>query len=132
MSDLGPSGHARAACEHIHGLNRAAMRVEHQLPAESAEQLAELAAVAAALPQACSQLSAMLEQAADRQTLRMDTASAETDPTMAVDLARLHLDEARLLAVDLHKRLDAAHQATAHIFSQGDDDVQETTSGDEP
>ncbi len=57
----------------------------------------------------------------------------ESDPAMAISVARLHLEEARGgLAVDLHKHLDAARNATAHIISQGVDDGQESMPWDQP
>ena len=130
--ELEATGHARAAREHIHGLNRATMWERDQIPAETADQLSDLAALTAALPQAFSQLSTVLEQARDHQVLSMDAASAESDPAMAIDVARLHLEEARGYAVDLHKLLDAAHQATAHIISDGVDDGQESMPWDQP
>jgi hypothetical protein len=95
------------------------MGEREQRPSETAEQLGELAALAAALPQAFSQLSTLLEQALDTQVLSMAAASTETDPAMAIGVARLHLNEARRHAVDLHKLLDAAHQATVHVLSDG-------------
>lgn len=56
----------------------------------------------------------------------MDAMTAESDPAMAIGVARLHLEEARGLAVDLHKHLNAARNATAHVISQGADDGQES------
>ena len=117
--DLRGIGHAKAACEHIQGLNRATMGERDQLPSETAEQLGELAALAAALPQAFSQLSTLLEQALETQVLSMAAASTETDPAMAIGVACLYLEEARGYAVDLHKLLDAANQATLHVLSDG-------------
>jgi len=131
-NDLAATGHAKAAREHIYGLNRATMGERDQTPSETANQLADLAALAAALPQACSQLATLLEQARDHQVLRMDAASAESDPAMAIDVARLHLEEARRYAVDLHKLLDAAHQATAHIVSDGVYDGHDSMPWDQP
>ncbi len=52
----------------------------------------------------------------------MDAMTDESDPAMAIGVARLHLKEARGLAVDLHKHLNAARNATAHIISQRVDD----------
>ena len=37
------------------------------------------------------------------------------DPAIAIDTARLHLDAVREPAIDLYRRLDAAHNETAHI-----------------
>lgn len=111
--------HTRAACEHLHGFNRTTLWGPDQVPAETASQLADLAALTAALPQALSQLAGLLEQAKQTQQLSMDQLSSETDPSMAIDVARLHLDEARHVAVDLHKLIDSAHQASAHVVSEG-------------
>ena len=129
--ELKATGHAKAACEHIYGLNRATIWERDQTPAEVADQLADLAALTAALPQAFSQLSTLLEQARDHQVLSMDAARAESDPAMAIDVARLHLEEARRYAVDLHKLLDAAHQATAPIVSGGVDDGHDSMPRDQ-
>ena len=95
-----------------------------QIPAETSDELAEFADLAAALPQAFSQLSSTLEQALADQVLSMDSMTDESDPAMAIGVARLLLEEARGLAVDLHKHLNAARNATAHIISQGVDDGQ--------
>lgn len=55
-----------------------------------------------------------------------------SDPAMATGVARLHLEETRGLAVDLHKHLDAARNATARIISQGVDYGQESMPWDKP
>lgn len=94
--------------------------------------VAEFADLAAALPQAFSQLSSTLEQALADQVLSMDAMTDESDPAMAIGVARLHLEEARGLAVDLHKHLHAARNAAAHIISQGVDDGQESMPWDQP
>lgn len=122
--------HAEAVCDHIHGLNRATLRASGQTPPQTADQVAQLAAAAAALPQAFAQLSALLEEAMASQVLSMDAESLDADPAMAVGVARLHLDEARSYAVELYKRLDAAHQATAHIVSAGVCDNDDPTPRD--
>jgi len=128
---LEATGHAAAAREHVYGFNRATMWSRDQTPDETSDQLAEFADLAAALPQAFSQLSSTLEQALALQILSMDTMTDESDPAMAIGVARLHLEEARSLAVDLHKRLDSARNATAHIISQGVDDGQESMPWDQ-
>lgn len=125
-------GYAAAAREHVYGFNRATMWARDQMPSEASDQLAEFADLAAALPQAFSQLSVVLEQALADQVLSMDNMTDESDPAMAVGVARLHLEEARGLAVDLHKHLNAARNATAHIISQGIDDGQESMPWDQP
>lgn len=129
--DLQAGGHATAAREHVYGFNRTTMWARDQLPAETCDQLAELADLAAALPQAFSQLSGVLQQALSDQVLSMDNLTDESDPSMAIGVARLHLEEARGLAVDLHKHLDAARNATAHVISQGIDDGQESMPWDQ-
>lgn len=128
--DHSATGHARAACEQVHHFNRLTLWEGDQTPADSADQLAEFAALSAALPQSFSQISTHLEQAMATQVLAMDAMTAETDPAMALETARLLLEEARTLAVDLHKMLDGAHQATAHVMSEGIDDRQETLPGE--
>ena len=129
---LETSGHATAAREHVYGFNRATMWARDQTPAETSDELAEVADLAAALPQAFSQLSRTLEQALAGQVLSMDSMTDESDPAIAIGVARLHLEEARGLAVDLHKHLNAARNATAHIISQGVEDGQESMPWDQP
>ena len=126
------SGHATAAREHVYGFNRATMWERDQIPAETSDELAEFADLAAALPQAFSQLSSTLERALADQVLSMDAMTDESDPAMSIGVARLHLEEARGLAVDLHKHLNAARNATSHIISQGVDDGQESMPWDQP
>ena len=129
---LEATAHANAAREHVFGFNRITMWERDRIPAETSDQLAEFADIAAALPQACSQLSSTLEQALSSQELSMDSMTDESDPSMAIGVARLHLEEARGLAVDLHKHLNAARNATAHIISHGVDDGQESMPWDQP
>ena len=130
--ELEATGHAKAAREHVYGFNRTTMWERDQIPAETSDQLAEFADIAAAFPQAFSQLSSTLEQALANQVLSMDSMTDESDPSMAIGVARLHLEEVRSLAVDLHKHLNAARNATAHIISQGVDDGQESMTLDQP
>src|SRR3546814_8014572 len=62
---LEAGGHATAAREHVYGFNRATMWERDQIPAETSDELAEFADLAAALPQAFSQLSSTLERSAE-------------------------------------------------------------------
>ena len=126
------TGHASAAREHVFGFNRITMWERVQIPAETSDQLAEFADIAAAFPQVFSQLSITLEQALANQVLSMDSMTDESDPSMAIGVARLHLEEARVIAVDVHKHLNAARNATAHIISHGVDDGQESMPWDQP
>ncbi|MQW77999.1 hypothetical protein GHK92_19205 [Nocardioides sp. dk4132] len=123
---LDASGHAAAARKHVDGFNRTARGQPEQTPAETSSQLAEFAVLTAALPQAVSQLSSTLEQALASQALIMDSMTDESDPAITIGVARLHLEEARGLAVDLHKHLNAAHDATAHVVSPGVDNGHES------
>lgn len=47
---LEASGHATAARQHVYGFNRATMWARDQIPAETSDELAEFADLAAALP----------------------------------------------------------------------------------
>lgn len=129
---LEASEHTAAAREHVYGFNRATMWQRDQTPAATSDQLADFADLTAALPQAVSQLSSTLERALVQQVLSMDAMTDESDPATAIGVARLHLEEARGLAVDLHKRLDAARNATSHVISQGVDDGQVSMPSDQP
>ena len=123
--ELEARGHATAAREHVFGFNRATIWERDQIPAETSDELAEFTDLAAALPQAFAQLSSTLERALADQVLSMDSMTDESDPAMTIGVARLHLEEARGLAVDLYKHLNTARNATAHIISQGVDDGQD-------
>lgn len=82
------SGHATAAREHVYGFNRATMWARDQIQAETSDELAEFADLAAALPQAFSQLSSTLEQALADQVLSMDSMTDESDPASASTTGR--------------------------------------------
>ena len=84
-------------------------------PAEVDTVLAHLADAAAALPQAARQLGDILQHAKTDYVLEMDNLTEINDPDLAIDIARLHLDGASEAAISLYRRLDAAHNATAHI-----------------
>jgi hypothetical protein len=112
-------GYSRAANEAVADLCRHTINVPDLRPAGVSDTVANLAALAAALPQAFAQVSRALEKAQREQLLEMDSMTGETDVDMAAGVAKLHLEEARELAVELHKRLDSAHQSTAHIISNG-------------
>lgn len=135
MSDETPglaltaTGQLRAATEAVQQFCRMTLWERDQEPVDTADQLAELAALAAALPQALSQINTILQAALEDQVLSMDTLTEETDPSMAIGVAELHIDEARDQALNLYKSLDAAQQPVAHIISDG---VPETLElGDE-
>lgn len=134
MDDVQPEAtrHAIAACEHIRSLNHATRSEPEQTPAQTAEQLANLATLVGALPQAFAQLSRILQHASESQVLSMDDFAVDPEPDIGVGLARLHLDEARETAVDLYRSLDAAHQAAAAIVSDRANNPDETMRGATP
>ena len=109
--------HARAAEASVQGLCQVTLSRPALTPAEAAVVLSHLAAGVAGLPQASAQLAEILDQAKSDQVLETDTMSDTSDPTLAVDTARLHLEEAREAAVVLYRLLDAAHQQAAHLIS---------------
>lgn len=94
-------------------------------PADIDVVIAHLADAVAALPQAVTQLGDMLENTHDGFDLTMDAMTATDDPAEAIDVARLHLDAVREPAVEIYRRLDAAHQWMAHIVADDriDDDA---------
>ncbi|WP_347193089.1 hypothetical protein [Nocardioides sp.] len=109
--------HARATEAAVQDLCRVTLSRPALTPAETADVLSHLAAAVAALPQASAQLAEILDQAKSDQVLETDNMSDTSDPTLAVDTARLHLEEAREAAVVLYRLLDAAHQQAAHLIS---------------
>lgn len=106
---------ARAAEHAIQHLCRTQLTRPNMTPAQVDIVLAHLAAAAAALPQAARQLGDILEHAKSDYVLEMDNLTEINDPDLAIDTARLHLDGASEAAIRLYRRLDAAHNATAHI-----------------
>lgn len=109
--------HAQTAEGAVQDLCRVTLSRPALTPAEAADVLGHLAAAVAALPQASAQLAEILDQAKSDQVLGTDSMSDTSDPTLAVDAARLHLEEAREAAVVLYRLLDAAHQQAAHLIS---------------
>ncbi len=84
-------------------------------PADIDVVLARLAGALAALPQSAAQLSDMLGHALDDFDLAMDPLTDAQDPVIAIGTAQLHLDAIREPAIEVYRRLDSAHQETAHI-----------------
>src|SRR4051812_9380132 len=106
---------ARAAENAIQQLCRATLTRPSMTPAEVDGLLAHLAAAAAALPQVARQLGDILEQSKHDHVFEMDAMTETEDPDLAIDTARLHLAQVSESAIGLNRRLDAAHQETAHI-----------------
>lgn len=110
---------AQEACDRLYEFNRLMIWQTEAVPSDIAESLAQLAALVAALPQAFNQLAHCLHLAEARQLLSMDSMLLDPDPATAVGVARLELQEAKELAVDLYRLLNAAHNSTAHVGSAG-------------
>lgn len=108
---------ARAAAVAIRQLCRVTSARPSMAAADVDVVLADLAEALAALPQAARQLGDILEGAKNEHLLEMDSLTETTDPDLAIDTARLHLDAARDPALDLYQLLDAAHNETAHVVA---------------
>lgn len=106
---------ARQAEDAVRRLARITIHRPTMTPADIDAILAQLAGAIAALPQAVAQLGDMLENSHDAFDLTVDAAIDVHGPADAIDMARLHLDAIREPAVEIYRRLDAAHQWTAHI-----------------
>jgi len=77
--------------------------------------LAHLAATIAAVPQVATQLGRILDRARDTHRLSMDGMTATTDPDLAVETARLHLDAVRDSALGTYRNINSARNEVAHI-----------------
>lgn len=109
---------AGSALAEIRKFNHASREAD-QIPADTSRQISDLTALVGALPQALSQLAGTLTRALANQTLTKDPMVEEADAAPVVDVARLHLDEAGCFLADARQHLDAAHNATAHLVSNG-------------
>jgi hypothetical protein len=89
---------ASASYEAIRALNHDTINQLNMTPSGVSRTVANHAVMAAALPQACAQLSRILARANDDHVLTMDSLVDETDAGMAIGQAEIHLDEARELA----------------------------------
>lgn len=120
------TGCARAAEDALRRLARLTIHRPSLTPADIDVVLADLAGAIAALPQAVTQFGDMLESSGYDFDLSMDTLTNADDASDAIGVARLHLDAVREPAVEVSRRLDAAHQQTAHIVAEDHvDDVAE-------
>lgn len=120
-------GVTRDADHAIRRLTRLTIARPSMTPADVAVALAHLADAVAAIPQVAAQLSDILDRSRHTHLLVMDDMTETVDPELALDTARLHLDAVRDPAVDLYRRLDAAHNETAHISSERHVTHDETT-----
>ncbi|WP_148615810.1 hypothetical protein [Nocardioides rubriscoriae] len=107
--------HAEDALRQLARLTHPGPRAPGLTPAEVDTALSHLAEAIAAVPQVASQLGAILDQSRHTHLLAMDHMTATTDPDLAVDAARCHLDALRSPAVQTYRHLNAARNEAAHI-----------------
>ena len=112
-------GCARQAEDAVRRLAHLSISRPSLTPAEIDTILGHLGETLAALPQVAAQLGDILDQARETYLLAVDGATTTTNPDLAVDMAidtaRLHLDELRGPAVLTYRHLNAARNETAHI-----------------
>lgn len=106
---------ARVAEDAIRRLAHLTIGRPSMTPADLDTVLAHLAETIAAVPQVATQLSRILDRSRDTHRLAMDGMTATTDPDLAVDTARLHLDAVRDPAIATYRHLDSARNEAAHI-----------------
>jgi len=106
---------ARVAEDAVHQLARLTIGRPSMTPADLDTVHAHLAETIAAVPQVATQLSSILDSSRDTHLLAMDGMTATTNPDLAVDTARLHLDAVRDPAVATYRHLNSARNEAAHI-----------------
>lgn len=106
---------ARQAEDAVRRLAHLTLERPSLTPAEIDTVLAHLAETVAALPQVSAQLGDILDRTRHTHQLAMDGMTATADPDVAVETARLHLDELSGPAVQTYRHLNAARDGTAHI-----------------
>lgn len=106
---------ARLAEDAVRQLARLTIGRPSMTPADIDTVLAHLAETIAAVPQVATQLSSILDSSRDTHLLAMDGMTATTDPDLAVDTARLHLDAVRDSAVATYRHINSARNEAAHI-----------------
>lgn len=106
---------ARAAEDAIRRLAHLATGRPAMTPADIDSVLAHLAETVAGLPQVATQLSSILDRSKHTHWLAMDDMTATTDPELAIDTARRHLDALRTPAAATYRHLNGARNEAAHI-----------------
>lgn len=107
--------YAQQAEDSMSGLAHLGMAEPSLSPAEVEVVLGHLAETMATVPQVAAQLGRVLNRSKDTRQLAMDGMTSTTDPNLAVDIARHHLDEVRDPAVQTYRHLNAARDEVAHI-----------------
>lgn len=106
---------ARTAEDAVRRLAHLTLHAPDLAPADVDTVLSHLAETVAALPQVAGQLRVILDRACQIHPLAMDGMTQTTDPDLAIDTARHHLDQSRGPAVETYRHLNAARNEVAHI-----------------
>lgn len=108
---------ARAIEDATQDLCRATLSRPVVMPSVVDVVLAHFAAAAAASPRHTPSFRRSSRTPRTTRSSRPDAMADTDDPTLVVDTARLHLEQAQEAALALHQLIDAAHAQTAHIIS---------------
>ena len=107
---------AETMAEIVRVLNHATRHHEAlRYPSDADRLLRELSLAAARLPQLAGQVAAWLLAEAEAGRIEMAPGQHAGDPSLAAELARIHLDEAASHATALHRALDAAASVTCDM-----------------
>lgn len=121
---LATGGLAGQAAEAVRALNHRTRPGAGALtyPAEADDVVADLACLAARLPQLLGQLAGWLHAEAQHGRLRVDSCSPHPAPAPAVTAAIESLTAAAGHAGHAGRALDAAHQILAHLAATSDEE----------
>ncbi len=119
--------------------DNAVIRLAHQLasnptatPADVDVVLAHLANTVATLPQVAQRLALVLDRSQSTWELSMDEMTSTTDPDVAVDTARAHLDALDQPLRETYRHLNAARNDAAHIRANPPEDYDQPTTRSRP
>ncbi len=119
--------------------DNAVIRLAHQLasnpaatPADVDVVLAHLANTVATLPQVAQRLALVLDRSQSTWELSMDEMTSTTDPDVAVDTARAHLDALDQPLRETYRHLNAARNEAAHIRANPPEDYDQPTTRSRP
>ena len=120
--DPSPAELADAAADAIRSLNHATFPGTGGLtwPSDAYDVIASLGLLASRLPQLLGQLDGWLTREVEQGRVSVDGGAYVGDPQAAAAVTSHYLDQAATAAHTLHRALDAAQQATAHLASDDD------------
>ncbi|MEJ7796496.1 MAG: hypothetical protein WKF50_13155 [Nocardioides sp.] len=87
-------------------------------PAQIDTVMSPLAETVATLPQVAQPLGRILDRSRETHHLAIDAMTATSDPDLAIDTARLHLEALRGSAFETYRHLNAARNEAAHISAK--------------